>query len=640
MIRKCRCLGDDKMTIKKKILGTLLLCINFLLIIKPVYANDVAFDIKELAMDAHIEADGDVLFKDRYTYDVDFLNGMIITVDPGDSSLDDYAIIVETEYYEPEVLIENPTGRPGTYQVTREEDGKTTFKIFFPAENEEVDVIVEYRLNNLVTNYSDTALFSRVIVPNTLDYTVDFKGRILLPARANQEEDFRVWGFGTPGGEIYPITDESNSYIDVRADNVTSSQFVEVLSLFPNSLTPNNTNVIDQPIKQEIIDQQEQRTAQDRAQYEQRQRNQRLLLILSFGGVSLIFIFGFYYYFKKRNQINPSPAHVPEHLYHLPESIEPSVVSVTYFENEVSASDFSATILDLARKGYFELEEIKEKKQGFLKFGYDSTVKLTPIKISEEQLTHIQPLEYAVYEYLNVNNQSVTLDELKTRIESNSRFRKRQNNLWNTFQNRVKVKSEKIYGPIPKEQNYVYSIAITGALLGTFGGLLSAILLGELKFLLLFIVSIILGALLIILAEKRPIMTYEQDNKAKEWRSFKKMLNDIGRMDMREIASLELWDEYLVYAVALGVGDRVLEAMNETYAVEELETLNLPVNFYLNRYLIHQVMANTVNDSIQAASPKPTKTGGFKGNNSGGFGGGFSSGSFGGGGGGGSAGGF
>ena len=144
----------------------------------------------------------------------------------------------------------------------------------------------------------------------------------------------------------------------------------------------------------------------------------------------------------------------------------------------------------------------------------------------------------------------------------------------------------------------------------------------------------------IILVSSRPIRTHEQDKMSKEWNGFKNMLEDIGNMNMREVASLPLWDEYLVYAVSLGVADKVLEAMNEQYGVEEIAELSMPSDIYLNYYLITSLMRTSVDQSIRSAAPQTSSSGGFKGDNSGGFGGGFSGGSFGGGGGGGSAGGF
>ena len=88
------------------------------------------------------------------------------------------------------------------------------------------------------------------------------------------------------------------------------------------------------------------------------------------------------------------------------------------------------------------------------------------------------------------------------------------------------------------------------------------------------------------------------------------------------------------------MADKVIEAMNQQYHIEELQTeMHMPLVFYRNPYWINQVIRPTINQSIADAAPKPVSSK-YTGSNTGGFGGGFSGGSFGGGGGGGGASGF
>ena len=109
-------------------------------------------------------------------------------------------------------------------------------------------------------------------------------------------------------------------------------------------------------------------------------------------------------------------------------------------------------------------------------------------------------------------------------------------------------------------------------------------------------------------------------------------------MDMREIASLPLWEEFLSYAVSLGVADKVIEAMNMTYGQDELDQLSMPGTFYSNPVYINSMLRQSMADNIASAAPRQTSS--YSGSNTGGFGGGFSGGSSGGSGGGSGAGGF
>lgn len=613
-----------------------------------ISAEDISFSITNLTIDANIEADGDVLFQDTYTYDVDFFNGAVVTVDPGESDLDEYRIGVKRAGdHEITYLKEDYTGLNGTYQVSRE-GAYTSFKIFYPLKNEIVDFVIEYRLNELVVNYQDTALFSRVIVPHKLEETVDVKAIIHLPSMVNDKNDFRVWGYGTPRGDIHPISQNGESYIDVTATRVSSNQFVEVLSLFPTSLTPNNKNVINQPIKEQVIAQQEKQVEADRRNYEQKRQ---WLGYATIGVVLLgvgMQVFAFSYYFRKRRQLNPTPAHIPEHVYTLPAEITPAVMATAVFRPSPTADDFSATILDLARKGYITIEEVKVKKRGIFKSGYDSTIRVSPkIEQSDAQMNQLEAHEKAVYDYLLEKGQSFTLNEIESKVKNNDQFRKRQNRLWTHFKNQAEVKGEKLRGTVPFEQMMSRGNFAIGMAVSIIGSIVTLVVFSDylststiVTLVLTAVISLIVGFIGFVLVEKRPIKTYEQDKMEKEWRSFKNMLDNIGNMNMREVASLPLWDEFLVYAVSLGVADKVLEAMNNQYGLDEIAELSMPANFYRDYYLITSLMRTSINDSIQSSAPSSSGSGGFKGDNSGGFGGGFSGGSFGGGGGGGSAGGF
>ena len=115
------------------------------------------------------------------------------------------------------------------------------------------------------------------------------------------------------------------------------------------------------------------------------------------------------------------------------------------------------------------------------------------------------------------------------------------------------------------------------------------------------------------------------------------MLNDIGNFNMREIGSLELWEEFLVYAISLGVADKVVEAMKMEFKPVELEQMRVGGGFYSNPYILTRGMNQSISNTIGSAQPRTTK---YSGTNTGGFGGGFSGGSSGGSGGGSGAGGF
>ncbi len=128
------------------------------------------------------------------------------------------------------------------------------------------------------------------------------------------------------------------------------------------------------------------------------------------------------------------------------------------------------------------------------------------------------------------------------------------------------------------------------------------------------------------------------------WKAFKHFLLDFGKMDIKEVGEIKLWNEYLVYATVLGCADKVEKAMKikvNDLGLSETDTL------FTNMY-IYTDITNSINRGIRESYSKAVSTeaarsssgsssGGSSWSSGGGGGGGFSSGggSFGGGGGGG-----
>ena len=130
-----------------------------------------------------------------------------------------------------------------------------------------------------------------------------------------------------------------------------------------------------------------------------------------------------------------------------------------------------------------------------------------------------------------------------------------------------------------------------------------------------------------------------------KWNAFKSFLLDFSRIDLRDINEIVLWEEYLIYATALGISKNVIDKMKM-----KIESLNIDNEMFTDYLLfsslsdidiIDSSFAHVSNSVSQASIPKinlPDSSSSFGDwSSGGGDGGGFSSGggSFGGGGGGG-----
>lgn len=612
-------------------------------LIQPVQGQEVDYDITEANITANISADGSVSFQDIYTFDVDFMNGSYYYIDYSGYDLSGYEVgILDEETGRIDYLTENLNQTPGTYTST-DRDERLRLQVFYPAENEEVHFVFEFTLEGLITNYNDTAELNRRIVGSNWDESFDVTARINLPAMVENPDDFRVWAHGHYEGEVYPRTEDNQSFIEVTVPNNPANQFVEVHAIFPTYLTPNNSNITPVNMKDDIIAAEEAQTERDREAYESRRNQLLIFVIVGILVFPLALAYAAYYYFSRRRKLNPNPAQIPEHVYGLPSDITPAIMATSVLRKSPTADDFSATIVDLARKGYIQIEEVTREKRGIFSRKGSSTVLVTPL-IDHDDLTELQKHERYVYEYLLPNNEAITLAEIEEQIKGNKNFRKQKYSKWTQFVNYTEVKGEQLRNEArEKTVSLVLSLLAQSLCFIIPIVLVIMIVNSPLEQYLLYIIGFgilmfILSFVLLVLNIARPIRTYEEDKAKKEWQGFANMLDNIGNFNMREIASLPLWEEYLSYAISLDVADKVIEAMNKQYGMEELQDMHMPMAFYRNPYWINSVIRPTIAQSIQTSTP--ASSGNHSGSNTGGFGGGFSGGSSGGSGGGGGGGGF
>lgn len=607
-----------------------------------VLAQEVSYDLTDVTAEAQIRSDGSLEFQERYSLDVDFMNGVYMLVDYGEGTVTDYKVgVVDQNNGQINYLTESMNGLPGTFRTT--DDGQIMrFQVFHPAENESVDFIFEYKIANLITNYLDTAELNRKLIGENISESFNYSARIYLPGLVDNTNDFRAWAYGPGNGQVSLGATETQSFIDIEVVNNPANQFIEVHSIFPTSLTPNNQNLLEKNVKDQIIDEANAQVEADREAYQQQ------MLIRGLGALALV-IFGplmtliaGIYYFRHRRKLNPQPANIPEHIYSLPEDITPAIMATSVLRKKPTADDFSATIIDMARKGYLKIEEVEREKRGLFSRKSASTVKISPA-LEAIDLTDLQKHERYVYEYLMPDNQPVLLSDIEEAINKSSTFKKQQYRKWTQFSNYVEVVGEK-HRNSPKQNGRAQALAVLAVIIAALILAPAILLILDSQFMDFLpyligalIINLIIAFIIMVFTIAKPIRTYEEDRRQKEWKAFANMLENIGNFRMRDIASLPLWEEYLAYAVSLDVADKVIEAMNDQYGADEIaETMHMPMTFYRNPYWINSVMRQSITSSIASVAPKQS----YSGSNRGGFGGGFSSGSSGGSGGGGGFGGF
>ena len=76
----------------------------------------------------------------------------------------------------------------------------------------------------------------------------------------------------------------------------------------------------------------------------------------------------------------------------------------------------------------------------------------------------------------------------------------------------------------------------------------------------MFLIIIIMGVILFISLTKARYPRKELAEAKDKWQAFKNFLSDYSQLEEAKITSVHLWEQYFVYAVALGVSEKVVKA--------------------------------------------------------------------------------
>ena len=165
------------------------------------------------------------------------------------------------------------------------------------------------------------------------------------------------------------------------------------------------------------------------------------------------------------------------------------------------------------------------------------------------------------------------------------------------------------------------------------GGVFMAQKFGEPKFMIF-----TFGAIpFIIFSGSKRKLSLEAEEAYARWSAFKKFLVDYSNLEEAKTASIHIWEHYFVYAVALGVAEKVARAYKKISALRGEEE-NIGVGRYyrpslMNSYMYSRAFRNVERYTAGAANRSIREVSKSNHSSAGGRGGGFSGGSSGGGGG-------
>lgn len=510
----------------------------FLFFLISIVSFAASFRIEKLDIEANLQKDGSMVVSEAVTYDIDEINGVYFDIDAKGFG--------ELQYIQ--VFEDDSTGGfkevdSSNYEVSVN-DELYRIKLYSKNHNNRRTFKFVYKLPEAITVYDDVAQFNRKMVGQEWQQGINYiTAKVIIPVSASYDNsNILVFGHGPLTGEV----DKEGNTVVYRLNNYYPGDFLEAHILMEPEIFSeyNKSKIVHKDMKQKLLDMEAKFADEANAERDKAIRQQEMINKvfekpgLIFGVLSSIWGALMYYIhviFKRKNKVKNS---VGKYLRELPDNSSPALVG-GFMTNSINDNEILATIVDLVRRKILTLEN-SDKNSIIILTG--STKNLSD---QEKAIVDI---------YINDFGDGKSLD-----LKSFGFFQKVPMSVARKFEKwRAMVQSEM------NRKNLTYQgLGCLGVIffaffpmIFTFAGLVIGMITGNKMFLLI----VVMGIILFVSGAKARYPRKELAEAKDKWQAFKNFLSDYSQLEEAKITSVHLWEQYFVYAVALGVSDKVVKA--------------------------------------------------------------------------------
>ena len=510
----------------------------FLFFLISIVSFAASFRIEKLDIEANLQKDGSMVVSEAVTYDIDEINGVYFDIDAKGFG--------ELEYIQ--VFEDDSTGGfkevdTSNYEVSVNDD-LYRIKLYSKNHNNRRTFKFVYKLPEAITVYDDVAQFNRKMVGKEWQQGINYiTAKVIIPVPVSYDNsNILVFGHGPLTGEV----DKEGNTVVYRLNNYYPGDFLEAHILMEPEIFSeyNKSKIVHKDMKQKLLDMEAKLADEANAERDKAIRQQEMINKvfekpgLIFGVLSSIWGALMYYIhviFKRKNKVKNS---VGKYLRELPDNSSPALVG-GFMTNSINDNEILATIVDLVRRKVLTLEN-SDKNSIIILTG--STENLSA---QEKAIVDI---------YINDFGDGKSLD-----LKSFGFFQKVPMSVARKFEKwRAMVQSEM------NRKNLTYQgLGCLGVIffaffpmIFTFAGLVIGMITGNKMFLLI----VVMGIILFVSGAKARYPRKELAEAKDKWQAFKNFLSDYSQLEEAKITSVHLWEQYFVYAVALGVSEKVVKA--------------------------------------------------------------------------------
>lgn len=577
-----------------------------------------AYEIESLDIVANIERDGSLEVEERVIYDIGKINGILYNIDAlGYGKFSDLQIFYEDDG-EFKQARNNTAPSEGNFTVSVD-DGLYKIKLYAPSQNERKEFIFRYNLTRGVTVYRDIAQLNRKMVGKEWQNSIgNISVTVNLPENV-KKDDIYAFGHGPLTGNIEILDGKSVRY---TLNDYRPGEFLEVNLLFPkNILTSFNPLLMkNKSALKEILD------MEGKLAKEANDARKRAIIGFYLGRVVLVlavawWLFLVVFIYLKNSKRYKVENEYGEYFRELPDDYSPSIAGTLVSRNLYpSGRELFAMLLDLVRKGHLKLEEGE---------------KTTTLILQESGKPLSEEEKFILNWYIRElgDGEKIVLESVEASIKGRGGAKEFNRNYerWRTI-----VYSDMLEKNLKMDKRDKFSTSLgifTGIAYFIGGGMLVVYFQSE-----LFILMILLGFILLPYTFSRKRASLEKEKAISRWEAFKKFLVDYSNLEEAKLASIELWEHYFVYAVALGVAEKVAKGYSKIMSKKGEESTiiggrgyrnNSLMNMYLYSHAFRSMERNTsfvaqrAMESVARSSRSSARGsgGGFSGGSSGGGGG-------------------
>ncbi|MBN1273331.1 MAG: DUF2207 domain-containing protein, partial [Candidatus Aminicenantes bacterium] len=260
--------------------------------------------------------------------------------------------------------------RPLRIESTRT-GGRFEAKWYYSAQNEVKTFHIHYKVIGGIISYPEVSEFYWQVIGDEWEKpTRDVTVNVYLPQSVSKE-DILVYGHGPLSGYSEIVDGKTARFF---VSNLHSGQYVEVRVAWPAGIVegiPSQRHTYETIKKEEAQFVQETIERAQSARAEQEKNRKRFLKMVFFWLLSLVLIplVWLFFYIRAWKKVGKDYrfSDIPEYIRELPGDLPPALVEVLLREGrDVTPRSFTATLFDLARRGYLEMEDrLVEKKKLF-----------------------------------------------------------------------------------------------------------------------------------------------------------------------------------------------------------------------------------------------------------------------------------